>query len=395
MDESLSIALLSVPFGPQRRDGIRNTVGKFAAELDSRGHNVMIIQQRGSNYPTYDRVDGVQVYRPYHFITFPKSPYNAKSPLLTYSLAVRKAQSEFDVTFDIIHVFGAAPLTGLRGILCRAFTDARIFYTAKAVPPNPNGFGPRSFRYSRVLNLTHGAFAATPTIKHHLEEYGCKVPIKVIPPNIDTQKFSPIDANDLRDNLDLGTKKLVFYYGHFVPSKGVDVLLQAIPKIIERDTSVRFILAWSRGGQREHIDDLIEDLGIHDYIDIIPWEQGFPINRYVNAADLVVLPYRSIVETEAVPLCVVESMAAGRPVLSTRQSHLEDYFNHGEDIYLVEPESPTQLADGVNHLLTSPDLREQLAENGQARSTEFAVDRIVDKHLEWYAHDNPRVALSN
>ena len=394
MDKQLSIALLSVPFGPHRRDGIRNTVGKFAAELDSRGHNVMLIQQRGSNYPTHDRIDNVQVYRPYQFITLSKSPYNAKSPLLTYSLAVRKAQSEFNVTFDIIHVFGAAPLTGLRGILCRAFTDARIFYTAKAVPPNPDGFGPRSFRYSRVLNLTHGVFTATPTIKHHLEKYGCKAPIKVVPPNIDTTKFSPIDASDLRDELGIESKKLVFYYGHFVPSKGVDVLLQAIPNIVERDISVRFILAWSRGGQREDIDDLIEDLGIQDYIDIIPWEQGFPINRYVNAADLVVLPYRSIVETEAVPLCVVESMAAGRPVLSTRQSHLEDYFTHGEDIYLVEPESPTNLADGVNHVLTSPNLCEQLAENGRTRSREFAVERIVDKYLEWYQYDISEVVLS-
>ena len=389
MTDHLSIALLSVPFGPQRRDGIRNTVGKFAAELHERGHEVVLIQQRRNEHPTHETVDGVPVYRPYHLLTFADGPYRARAPLVTYSLAVKKAQDEFDLEFDVIHTFGAAPLTALRGILCRTFSDARVIFSAKAVPPNATGFGPRSFRYSRVLNLTDGVIASTSTIERHLKGNGCRAPLEVIPPNIDTKSFFPEDASELRDDLRVEADHIILYYGHFVETKGVDVLLNGLAELIERGRSVRCILAWSRGGDRDPIDRRIDHLGLGEHVDILPWEPDFPINRYVNLADVVVLPYRSIVETEAVPLCVVESMAAGRPVLSTRQSHLEDFFDHGEEIYLVEPESPSAIAAGLEQLLDSPELRQNIADEGRDRAQDFAVGRIVDRHMRWYRADPP------
>jgi len=315
---------------------------------------------------------------------FSDPPHRVDNPLFTYSLAVRAAQREFDIQFDIIHSFGAAPLAALRGVFSRMLSDAKAIHTIKALPPNTDGFGPRSLRYARVLNYADGVTAATPTIKRLLEQHGCRQPIDVIPQNIDTAKFSPVDANDLRAELGYESDRIVLYYGHFKRSKGVAILLRSIKNLVITEPDVQCLLAWSRGGEREPYDALITELGIEDHVDIIPWEPGFPINRYVNLADVVALPYRSIVETEAIPLCVVESMAARQPVVSTVQPHLEDFFTHEEDIYLVPPTDPDALADGLRTILDAERLRQRLSDNAFQRSKEFAVEEITDEYLKSY-----------
>lgn len=394
---TVDIALLSPPFGPQRRDGIINTVGKYAAELERRGHNVVMVQHRGDGYDTRDTVHGVLVYRPYEFLAFESVPFDigsqGRDPLVTYALAVWKAQQEFGVTFDVIHSFGAAPLAALRNVFCRVFSDATSIYTMKSMPADSDGYGPRSLRYSNVLNAVDGVGAATPSLKRELVDSGCKTPIEVIPPNIDLDSFRPVDVSTLEAELGYESNTVVLYYGHFREIKGVHVLLRSIAQVVDEYPSVRCILAWSRGGdlphdsdggRRDRYDDLIDELQIDEYVDIYPWEPGFPINEYVNLADMVVLPYTKLVEMEAVPLCVVESMAAKKPVVSTRHSHLTDFFSHGDDIYLVDPDDATALAEGIRTLIDSPTLRAEVAESGHNRTADFSLETVTDDYLRLY-----------
>lgn len=65
-------------------------------------------------------------------------------------------------------------------------------------------------------------------------------------------------------------------------------------------------------------------------------------------------------------LTTIESFAAGVPVVSTRNLGVDDYGREGENLLLVEPGSPEQLAAALQHLLIEPMVSQSLRERARA-----------------------------
>jgi glycosyltransferase involved in cell wall biosynthesis len=100
------------------------------------------------------------------------------------------------------------------------------------------------------------------------------------------------------------------------------------------------------------------------------------IPRYYRRARLFVLP--SVWEGH--PLTLSEAWAAETPVIASDVEGIAEFVDHEDTGYLVEPESPSELADAMRLALSNPDEAEHWAENAYELVTvEYSWDGVAEQ----------------
>jgi glycosyltransferase involved in cell wall biosynthesis len=99
-------------------------------------------------------------------------------------------------------------------------------------------------------------------------------------------------------------------------------------------------------------------------------------DRVLGALDIFVLTSR----WEALPIGILEAMAAGLPVVASDVCGIPEEVAHGETGLLVPMDDTPALADALGRLVSDRDMRERMGRAGLARQqTEFSLDRMVDQ----------------
>ena len=84
------------------------------------------------------------------------------------------------------------------------------------------------------------------------------------------------------------------------------------------------------------------------------------------------------------PLKVVESLAAGTPVVTGDIGDRREMLHNGRLGMLVEPGSSVALANGILHLLAEDQLRQEMARDALALREQWYWDRLVHDFLKVY-----------
>ena len=88
---------------------------------------------------------------------------------------------------------------------------------------------------------------------------------------------------------------------------------------------------------------------------------------------------------EGLPLAILEAMAAGLPVVSTRVSGMPEAVVEGETGLLVAPEDAGALARALARLLGDRDLQRRMGEQARARFERlFAIEGVAAKHFDLF-----------
>jgi colanic acid/amylovoran biosynthesis glycosyltransferase len=162
--------------------------------------------------------------------------------------------------------------------------------------------------------------------------------------------------------------------------KGIDILIEAWELLRRRGTIVRIDVVGD-GPLRQQLETTIASIAAGDHISF----QGLMSHDLLLSKmssgqwDALVLP--SIVmpdgEQEGIPMCLVEAMARGLPVVATETGGIPELLKDGAGI-LVPPNNPGALADSFQSLQLSPNSYFSLQVNGRKRvEDEFAVDHVV------------------
>lgn len=157
-----------------------------------------------------------------------------------------------------------------------------------------------------------------------------------------------IAAVRTRHNIPL-ERKLVVYTGSFVALQALDLLLDAIPTVLERVPNTAFLLV---GGTAEEIEGLKSQarrLGILDHVILEPSVPQSAIPAYLAAADVLVSPR---VQGINAPGKLLNYLASGRPVVAT------DTLVHNQLLTpksaILTPPTAAGLAGGLVTALTDP-----------------------------------------
>ncbi|MFS8542275.1 MAG: glycosyltransferase family 4 protein [Limnochordales bacterium] len=149
---------------------------------------------------------------------------------------------------------------------------------------------------------------------------------------------------------------LVFFLGRLVHEKGVQVLLDAVPLILERHPPTRFVIA-GEGPARPDLEAQARRLGIADRVTFYGYANDGERDRFLRAAQVAVFP--SLYEPFGI--VALEAMAAGTPVVATATGGFQEIVRHGDNGLLALPGSAESLAHHVALLLLSPGLAARLA----------------------------------
>lgn len=114
-------------------------------------------------------------------------------------------------------------------------------------------------------------------------------------------------------------------------------------------------------------------------------EKAFEVLR---AADIFVLASRD----EALPISLLEAMALGKPIISTKAGGIAEVINSGDNGLLVDVEDVSALRDAIIHLFQNPDLRHKLGERAkQDFFRAHTIDAMGEKFYEILNRDRGRV----
>ncbi|MGY1640762.1 glycosyltransferase [Geodermatophilus sp. SYSU D00703] len=173
----------------------------------------------------------------------------------------------------------------------------------------------------------------------------------VVIPNAVTAPDLP-DRDLARRELGLGQDaRVALCAARLVEQKRHDVLLRAWARL--PDDCV--LLVAGDGPERQAIESLHAELGLGRRVRLLGNRSDVP--RLLAAADLATLAS----DWEGLPVFVLESMAAGRPVVATAVDGLTEALRGGGGL-LVPPRSPDALADALARLLTDTTARTAAAE---------------------------------
>ena len=167
---------------------------------------------------------------------------------------------------------------------------------------------------------------------------------------------------------------IVISCGRLTTQKNYPLLLEAMSLILKNDISVRLLIL-GKGEERFKLEKLVKDLGISRNVMFL----GFQSNpfKYISRATVFVLSSL----WEGFPVVLMEAMACGAPVVSTRcSSGPDEIINDGVNGLLVPSEDVNALAEVILRLLKDGSLRSRLAEAGMKRVEDFRIEKMVSEY---------------
>lgn len=123
-------------------------------------------------------------------------------------------------------------------------------------------------------------------------------------------------------------------------------------------------------GEQEYVDEVrreIRHLGLEDVVEI----RGFVEDVFGALSEMDILVHASL-SPEPFGQVIVEGLAAGVPVIATRDGGPSEILTHGVDGLLYEPGDVRGLAELLQRLSAEPKLREQLRDRGRRRARDFS-----------------------
>ncbi len=212
-----------------------------------------------------------------------------------------------------------------------------------------------------------------------------KNPINVIPNALDLNVFKPIPKLEARKRLGLPLDKSLVLYGAAdfdAKHKGMDLLEEALCEVDQEVELVAFGGSIPMGdGYHQHPMGMVRD------------EEKMGL--LYSAADVFVLPSR----VDNLPNTAVESVACGTPVVAFRIGGVPDIVDHEWNGYLAEPFNPSDLARGINWILSRQSMisdsgsgdnpmcitYKQLCANARKKAEGcFAPDVVARQHIELF-----------
>jgi glycosyltransferase involved in cell wall biosynthesis len=178
---------------------------------------------------------------------------------------------------------------------------------------------------------------------------------------------------------------LLGYFGFLNESKGGEELVQTLALLVERGTPAHLLMVGGRVGTSdptnqayaERVDQLITALEVEERVHWTGYSSPEAVSAGLLATDVCVLPYRDGVSFRRGTLhaCLVH----GRAIVTTHPAVSLSETKDGENMLLVGPQSPEQLAQAVTRLASDRALRERLETGAAALAAEFTWERIAQQ----------------
>ena len=363
---SLKAVMLTWEFPPRIIGGIATHVYNLSISLVKLGVEVHVVTCDFPNTPAYEVVEGVEVHR-FDSYSLPTPDFAAWIQLMNLNMQraathiIKKSKRDGSI---IIHAHDW--LSAKAGIGLKHLNRLPLVSTIHATE-----YGRRGGVFSDYNRMIHeievwlgSESKRVICCSRFMAEQVNKVlgvpyeKIRVISNGIDPSLFRNLKGvEEVRSRFADRGEKLVLFVGRLVVEKGVLVLLDAIPKVLQK-VDAKFVIAGD-GYLRSEVTKRVVESGLGGKVHVTGYLDTDTIRRLFLAADVCVIP--SLYEPFGI--VALEAMAAGCPVVASDTGGLSEIIEHEKTGVKVYPNNPDSLAWGILRVLESKDLVEYLKRN--------------------------------
>jgi glycosyltransferase involved in cell wall biosynthesis len=281
--------------------------------------------------------------------------------------------------YDVIHIHTAATATALAGTLAgRWLSKPTILKITNSGTRNDfyrfrDGSGlPAAKRLAGVLRSATCVVTLNASAADELLSEGFDPGQLVhIPNGVDVDHFPP------KSRYEVGPCANLTYVGRLYPSKGLNVLLEALAQL-PPVPNWRLTLVGG-GSARAQLAQQAGELGLEDRIEFVG--EVPDVLPYLQQADLFVLPSH----TEGISNALLEAMAAGLPCLATDNAGNRHVLTHNETGLLARVGDAADLASTLSTLLEDALLRERLGRAARHLvETCFSIASVTEAYVQLY-----------
>jgi len=287
---------------------------------------------------------------------------------------------------DVIHVAKPQPINGLAGVLA-ARSGGALYVDCDDYEAGANRFGGAwqqrvvAWWEDQLPRMARGVSVNTRFLYNRLHRLG--IPerrLRYVPNGVDIERCMPCDVRRvraLRAALGLTDNPTAVYLGAISSvAHGVHLLIDAWTLLRERMPSARLVIIGD-GDDRPALMTYARMRGLQQ---TVIWAGRVPAEAapaWLAVGDCSVDPVDDTPAAAArSPLKIVESMAAGVPVVTGDVGDRRDMLGCDAGL-IVSPGDPHTLADGIETLLSDPAQRACLARGARARAERYRWDRLV------------------
>ena len=199
-------------------------------------------------------------------------------------------------------------------------------------------------------------------------------------------KTSTLHASDIADRNDAltGTVVRILTVSRIDPRKGLQVLPSVVAALRGTGWQARADIVGpvvGQNGERERtaIVDTARALGVGAHVALrgaVPLDQLLPMYREF---DVFVLPTKP---GEGIPRVLLEAMANGLPVITTRVAGISSLVTHEQNGLLVDGDSADAITTAIKRLVEDAGLRQRVIANGYETARAHTVERQAEQMMQ-------------
>ncbi|MFQ5821298.1 MAG: glycosyltransferase family 4 protein [Candidatus Heimdallarchaeota archaeon] len=168
----------------------------------------------------------------------------------------------------------------------------------------------------------------------------------------------------------------ILFMGRLTSVKNVDLLVRAMPYIIEQNNEARLILAGPDWGKREELENLASDLNIEECITFTGEAKENEKAELLASCDVYVSP--SLLDVFS--LSLIEASATGLPIVAFNVGATSEMVVDGKTGIIVNDITPKALAKAIIEILINRDLAFGMGQEGRRYVMEkFSWEKTVDQ----------------
>lgn len=160
--------------------------------------------------------------------------------------------------------------------------------------------------------------------------------------------------------------------GSLVAKKGQKYLIQAFAQFTKKYPLARLEIVGD-GPERQRLQALVREMMLNKNVEFLGSQRD--VAPIISKWDIFTLP--SVSETFGI--VILEAMALGLPIVATNAGGIPDIIDNGKNGLLVESKDSIALCKAMEKILDHPALAAELRRNGEKRTADFDIKKIVEK----------------
>lgn len=209
---------------------------------------------------------------------------------------------------------------------------------------------------------------------------------EVDPVKITVMRLSP----DIDPERKLMGKKKILVVANWAEKKGFTVLIDAVKEMKRSDFVILIVGGTYNSSNSIQVDEIVKKNNLGDRFIFLGRQGGYTLDLIFDYCDIFCLPsYTEYfddgnpAEREGIPVALMEAMAWGKPVISTRHAGIPELV----DKVLIDERNTEQLKDALNYLLDNPDKWEEMGRRNKAIIAEkystANINILIDIFKKW------------